>query len=250
MLIEFRMASFNCVAFWKIDADDDRSPLLFRGGPRGGNSGCCRVGVTTFEFGFEWPERLPDEELEPELRDLFSWGSVFVLFTTLLDGCRCLGSAGVALVNVSVKYCVSSMLQIEIIQDAWIAFAYELFLSGACNDPLRPWTSGAMTTSTVTSCTVVPARFVLLRGATFRCACELPETCARGPAVGVVWPLPPSSCSLLTIASCTTQSRKSYNRVNLCRKPLNPSLVLTSQDTKIGDPFWRISIPRSPTDLS
>lgn len=119
MLIEFRIASFNCVAFWKIDAEEDKSPLLFRGGPRGGNSGCCSVGVATFELGLELlPDRLPDEELDPELRDLFSCGRVLVLFTTLLEGCKCLGSAGVALVNVNVKYCVSSILQIEMIQDA------------------------------------------------------------------------------------------------------------------------------------
>lgn len=77
------------------------------------------MGVTTFEFGLELlPERLPDEELEPELRDLFSCGVVLVLFTILLEGCKCLGSAGVALVKVNVKYGVSSILQIDIIQDA------------------------------------------------------------------------------------------------------------------------------------
>jgi hypothetical protein len=63
------------------------------------------MGVTAFEVGLELPpERLPDEELEPELRDLFSCGIVFVLFTILLEGCKCLGSAVVALVKVNVKY--------------------------------------------------------------------------------------------------------------------------------------------------
>jgi hypothetical protein len=49
------------------------SPLLFKGGPRGGKSGCCNVGVATFELDVELlPERRPDDELEPELRDLLS----------------------------------------------------------------------------------------------------------------------------------------------------------------------------------
>jgi hypothetical protein len=75
MLIEFRMASFSWVAFWKIDAVDETSPLLFDGGPRGGNSGCCSVGVTTFEFEFELPpDRRPEEEPDPELRDLLRFG--------------------------------------------------------------------------------------------------------------------------------------------------------------------------------
>jgi hypothetical protein len=125
MLIEFRIASFSWVAFWKIDAVDDMSPLLFNGGPRGGNSGCCSVGVTTFEFEFEVPpERRPEEELDPELRDLLlGFGIVFVLFTIRLVGrVVCAGSTAVALVKVSVKYWVSSILQTDMIQAAWIAF--------------------------------------------------------------------------------------------------------------------------------
>jgi hypothetical protein len=100
------MASFNWVAFWKIDAVEDMSPLLFKGGPRGGNSGCCSVGVTTFEFVFELPpERRPEEVLEPELRDLSRSGMVFVLLTILLEARRSFtGSVAVALVKVNVKY--------------------------------------------------------------------------------------------------------------------------------------------------
>lgn len=71
MLIEFKIASFSWVAFWKIEVVDVSVPPS-RGGPRGGKIGCCIVGVTTFETLFELlPERRPDEELDPELRDLF-----------------------------------------------------------------------------------------------------------------------------------------------------------------------------------
>jgi hypothetical protein len=124
MLIEFRMASFSWVAFWKIDAVDETSPLLFDGGPRGGNSGCCSVGVTTFEFEFELPpDRRPEEEPDPELRDLLRFGMVLVLFTILLVGrVLCVGSTAVGLVKVSVKYWVSSILQTDMIQAACIAF--------------------------------------------------------------------------------------------------------------------------------
>jgi hypothetical protein len=100
------MASFSCVAFWKIDADEEISALLFNGGPRGGKSGCCNVGVTAFEFELELlPDRRPDDELEPELRDLLRCGFAFVLFTILLEGRGLLaGAAAVALVKVNVKY--------------------------------------------------------------------------------------------------------------------------------------------------
>jgi hypothetical protein len=106
MLIELRMASFSWVAFWKTDAVDEMSPLLFNGGPRGGNSGCCRVGVPTFEFEFELlPERRPDEELEPEPRDLLMYAEVLVLLTILLEGRElCDESVATALVKVNVKY--------------------------------------------------------------------------------------------------------------------------------------------------
>lgn len=70
MLIEFIIASFSCVAFWKIEAEDVSSPPS-RGGPRGGKAGCCIVGVTTFETLVELlPERRPEDVLDPELRDL------------------------------------------------------------------------------------------------------------------------------------------------------------------------------------
>lgn len=141
------------MAFWKIDAVDKISFLLFKGGPRGGNSGCCSVGVTAFETDVELlPERRPEDELEPELRDLLRCGIVFVLLTIRLEG-RELWTwlVAVALVKVNVKYCVSSMLQMEIIHDAWMAFEYEVFLSGLCRDPPEPRASGAMTTSTETS---------------------------------------------------------------------------------------------------
>jgi len=72
MLIELSIASFNWVAFWNMEAEFVMSPLRC-GGPRGGNSGCCSVGVAAFDVGFEvLPERRPEEdELEPELHDLF-----------------------------------------------------------------------------------------------------------------------------------------------------------------------------------
>lgn len=71
MLIEFRIASFSCVAFWKIDVVVVSVPPS-SGGPRGGKTGCCIIGVATFETLFELlPERRPEEVLDPELRDLF-----------------------------------------------------------------------------------------------------------------------------------------------------------------------------------
>lgn len=77
-----------------------------RGGPRGGKTGCCIVGVTTFDTLVELlPERRPEEELDPELYDLFKWGPVCVRLTTRLEG-RVLPDdcVAVALVKVSVKY--------------------------------------------------------------------------------------------------------------------------------------------------
>ena len=50
-----------------MDAVDETSPLLFDGGPRGGNSGCCKIGVTAFEELELLPERGPDDVLELEL---------------------------------------------------------------------------------------------------------------------------------------------------------------------------------------
>ena len=69
------MASFNCVAFWKIDAEDDMSFKTFKGGPRGGNSVFWKVEVTTLKegLGLIVCERLPDEVLDPEPRDLFKY---------------------------------------------------------------------------------------------------------------------------------------------------------------------------------
>ena len=102
MVTEFNMASFSCVAFWNTDAAVPISPLLLVGGPRGGNYGCCSVGVTAFEAVFELlPERRPDEELEPELRDLSRRAPVFVRVTIRLEGGSAL-SAAVALVKVNV----------------------------------------------------------------------------------------------------------------------------------------------------
>lgn len=49
-------------------------------------------------------------------------------------------------------------------QDACIAFSYAVFLSDLCSVPSGPKTSGATTTSTDTSRTIVRARFVLLKG--------------------------------------------------------------------------------------
>jgi hypothetical protein len=101
--------------------------------------------------------------LEPEPRDLLMCEAVLVLFTILLER-RVLweDSAGVALVKVNVKYWISSMLHMEMIQDAWVAFEYMSFLSGVCKEPSEPCVSGANTTSTETSCTVVRARLVVL----------------------------------------------------------------------------------------
>src|SRR5689334_4926526 len=109
-----------------MDAFEETSPLPLTGGPLGGNSGCCSVGVTTFEVGFEvLPDRRPDDELDPELRDLLRWALVLVRLTILVDGCElCFGSVAVALVNVNVKYCMSSMLQLDTMQVACMACEY------------------------------------------------------------------------------------------------------------------------------
>lgn len=117
------MASFNWVAFWNMDAELIISLLVFMGGPRGGKSACCRLGVAAFELELELlPDWRLEDELDPELRDLVKWAAVFVRFTIRLDGSVLRGlSAAVALVKVKVKYCVSSMLQTEMIQDTIMA---------------------------------------------------------------------------------------------------------------------------------
>lgn len=106
-----------------MDAELIMSLLAFMGGPRGGKSVCCRVGVATFELELELlPEWRPDDELEPELRDFARWLAVLVRFTIRLEGLVPRGpSVGVALVKVKVKYGVSSILQTDIIQDAIMA---------------------------------------------------------------------------------------------------------------------------------
>lgn len=80
------------------------SLLFLLGGPRGGNSGCCRVGVATLDVGFELLlERRLEDVLEPELRDLSSLTPVFVRFTIRVEGCVLLESwTCVALVKVNV----------------------------------------------------------------------------------------------------------------------------------------------------
>ena len=62
------------------------------------------IGVTAFEAVFELlPERRPEDELDPELRDLLSCGVVLVRLTRRLVGVdERLGSAAIALVNVKV----------------------------------------------------------------------------------------------------------------------------------------------------
>ena len=98
------MASLSCVAFWKTDAEAAISPLPFVGGPRGGNSGCWSVGVTTFDAPFELlPARRPEEVLEPELRDLSRYAPVLVRLTMRLEErVSCVAVVGVALVKVRV----------------------------------------------------------------------------------------------------------------------------------------------------
>jgi hypothetical protein len=94
------------------------SALLFVGGPRGGKSGCRIVGVTALEAGFESvPERGPEEELEPELRDLLKWKLVFVRATTRAEGRWVVlpWVVGAALVKVRVKYWASSICQTDTI---------------------------------------------------------------------------------------------------------------------------------------
>ena len=70
------------------------------GGPRGGNSGVAKVGVSAFGLG---PDLCPEDELEVELCDLVRWKAVVVLVTIRLDGRdSCFTSAGCALVKVKV----------------------------------------------------------------------------------------------------------------------------------------------------
>jgi len=64
MLIEFNIASFIWEAFWKIDMA--MSFFVLNGGPRGGKSGDCRVGV----MALPEPVRCSEDELDVELRDL------------------------------------------------------------------------------------------------------------------------------------------------------------------------------------
>jgi hypothetical protein len=88
-----------------MEAVEETSPLLLDGGPRGGNSGSCKIGVTAFELEFELlPERRPDDVLEFELRDLLRYAVVLVLLTTLNDGRGLCEFVAVALVKVNVKY--------------------------------------------------------------------------------------------------------------------------------------------------
>jgi hypothetical protein len=131
-----------------MDADEETSPLLFDGGPRGGNSGSCRIGVTAFELGLELlPERGPDDVLEFELRDLSRCAVVLDLFTTLNDGRELCEFVAVALVNVNVKYCVSSILQVVMMHVACRASEWDGFFS-ASKAPSVVSAFGAINTST------------------------------------------------------------------------------------------------------
>lgn len=135
-----------------MEAELVMSPPLC-GGPRGGNCGCCSVGVTAFDVEFELlPERRPEEdELEPELSDLFVYTPVCDRFTIRLDEAVLEFSMAVALVKVSVKYGMSSMLQTEMIQHACTACLYADAFSNFCAKGTDSRASGAMTTSTATS---------------------------------------------------------------------------------------------------
>jgi hypothetical protein len=62
-----------------MDADIERSFFALVGGARGGNSGGDNMGVEAFEFIPAPPERRPEEELEFELRELFTFKLVGVL---------------------------------------------------------------------------------------------------------------------------------------------------------------------------
>lgn len=99
----FKIASFNCEAFWKMDANMDKSPFDFSGGPRGGNSIGWKLGLAIFEAGFEpCPDLFPDDELV-ELCDFPSLKLVAVLVTNRLEGRESRGdSEACALVKVSV----------------------------------------------------------------------------------------------------------------------------------------------------
>ena len=51
------------------------------------------------------PDRRPEDELDPELRDLPRWGPVWVLLTTRAEGrAEAAVVVAVALVKVNVKY--------------------------------------------------------------------------------------------------------------------------------------------------
>ena len=80
------------------------------------------------------------------------------------------------------------MLHIETMHDACTASLYDPFLSHFCRVSSEPRASGTTTTSTDTSCTVVRARFVLLKGGR-DWACWLSCRYMVLSAVGVVCPL-------------------------------------------------------------
>jgi len=61
----------------------------------------------------------------------------------------------------------------EMIQEACMASLYADLLSDFCSMPSGPKTSGTITTSTATSCTVVRERLVVLRGGRDCVACSL-----------------------------------------------------------------------------
>lgn len=115
--------------------------------------------------------------------------------TTRLEGRAALAAVVVvALVKVNVKYWVSSILQIEMIQEAWKARFCECFLSFLVTTPRGPRDSGEMTTSIETSCTVVRAKFVVLKGGNGGFGGEAVWSFGVG-AVGVVLPLSVGSSS-------------------------------------------------------
>ena len=161
-----------------------------RGGPRGGKIGCCIVGVTAFGMLVELlPERRSEDELDSELRDLFKWGPVWARLTTRLEGRTVAADCvAVALVKVNVKYCVSSILHMVMIQVAWKALFCGCFLSFFATTPSGPCESGDIMTSTETSNTVLRARFVVLKGGNGGLDGEEVRPFVEC-AVGVVFPL-------------------------------------------------------------